>query len=133
MAIAGLTYLDDRRRSSGPNADGVHADGLGWLAESTQFFAGYMAGDIRYDYGYEVYAGAESWGDGSRPMAAGSRSMKSWRLRNALRSCKAAFLTVSASLQTAAAEELGGVYVADPVPAWLDAPPESDPEPAKED
>lgn len=127
MAIAGLTYIDAARKSSG-----THADGVGWIAESSQDFAGYLAGDITYVYRHEVYAGATSWADGSAPVAGGRKAMEPWRLRNALRSVKAEFLAVSAALQAAAAAELGGVYVADPAPAWLDAPAESAPEPEPE-
>lgn len=127
MSIANVTYVNRTRVG-----DGAQTDGFAWTPVGIQDFTGWSRGDISYSYTYEVYAGLSSWSDGSDYVAKSQRQMEGWRLRNALRNVQAEFLAVKAALESAVAEEIGGVAVVDPTPAWLDGPMESPPEPPKE-
>lgn len=122
MSIANVPYTNPTRRG-----DGEQTDGLAWLPHGILDLAGWATGDIGYGYTYEVYAGLQSWSDGSTYVVKSQRLMEPWRLRNVLRSVKAEFATVMGAIEAAAAEEIGGVAVADPSAAWLDAPMEPDP------
>ncbi len=123
MAISNVPYVNPTRRR-----DGEQSDGLAWLPVGVLDVTGWTSGDIGYAYTVEVYAGPESWADGSDCVLRVRRQMAPWRIRNALRRVKAAFLAVTASIQAEAAAEVGGQYLADPAGAWLDEPMETDPE-----
>lgn len=127
MSIANVPYVDPTRRS-----DGVQAAGLAWLPAGVLDLWGWAKGEINYGYTYEVYAGPQSWADGSVPVVKSQRMMDPARLRNLLRSIKPEFLAVLRAIESGAAEEIGGVPVVDPDPSWLDDPlePVADPDPS---